>query len=202
MSCAARLSLRPGPRRRERSHSDRRRAKASVARRRSRRRPHPYAICRREQAHAGGSDRRTPCRTSSPIGARSRTLRKSACRQHFLDHAQAQGKPEIEPNGIADHFRRKAMAAIQRITGSRHGRPLAAAHSQLVKLTMPMLRTVMSSIMRRRRGLTWAIGNSCLRDGLQHPHPLRQETFTKSRSARRGSGFVQSQPSHPFRDLV
>src|SRR6202142_4795474 len=48
----------------------------------------------------------------------------------------------------------------------------------------------MSSIMRRRRGLNWAIGNSCLRDGLQHPHPLRQETLTKSRCARRGSGFV------------
>src|SRR5271167_4169554 len=53
-----------------------------------------------------------------------------------------------------------------------------------------MLRTVMSSIMRRRRGLNWAIGNSCLRDGLQHPHPLRQETLTKSQCARRGSGFV------------
>ena len=48
-----------------------------------------------------------------------------ARRQHFLDHAQAQGKPEIEPNGIADHFWRKAMAAIQRITGSRHDQRLA-----------------------------------------------------------------------------
>jgi len=46
-------------------------------------------------------------------------------RQHLLDHAKARGKPEIEPNGIADHFRRKAMAAIQRVTGSRHGRRLA-----------------------------------------------------------------------------
>src|ERR1700730_9687076 len=55
-----------------------------------------------------------------------------------------------------------------------------------------MLRTVMASIMRRPTGLTWAIGNSCLRDGLQHPHPLRQPTRAKSRSARRGSGFVQS----------
>jgi hypothetical protein len=48
-----------------------------------------------------------------------------ARRQHFLDHAQAQGKPEIQPNGIADHFRRKAMAAIQRVTGCRQGRCLA-----------------------------------------------------------------------------
>jgi hypothetical protein len=46
--------------------------------------------------------------------------------------------------------------------------------------------------VRRRRGLNWAIGTSCLRDGLQHPHILRQETLTKSRCARRGSGFVQS----------
>src|ERR1700720_2731220 len=48
-----------------------------------------------------------------------------ARRQHFLDHAKAQGKPKIEPNGIADHFCRKAMAAIQRISGSRHGQRLA-----------------------------------------------------------------------------
>ena len=48
-----------------------------------------------------------------------------ARRQHFLDHTKAQRKPEIQPNGIADDFRRKAMAAIQRITASRHGRRLA-----------------------------------------------------------------------------
>ena len=29
-----------------------------------------YAICRREQVRADGSDRRTPCQTSFPIGAR------------------------------------------------------------------------------------------------------------------------------------
>ena len=45
-----------------------------------------------------------------------------ARRQHFLDHTKAQRKPEIQPNGIADDFRRKAMAAIQRVTGSQHGR--------------------------------------------------------------------------------
>ena len=31
-----------------------------------------------------------------------------------------QGKPEIQPNRIADHLWRKAMAAIERITGCRH----------------------------------------------------------------------------------
>src|ERR1700684_349143 len=56
-----------------------------------------------------------------------------------------------------------------------------------------MFRIVMSSIMRRRRGLNSAIGGSCLRDGLQHPHPLRQEPLNKPRRSRRASGFVQSQ---------
>jgi hypothetical protein len=44
----------------------------------------------------------------------------SARREHFLDHAKAQGKPKIEPDRMADDFRRKAMAAIERVTGSRH----------------------------------------------------------------------------------
>jgi hypothetical protein len=38
-----------------------------------------------------------------------------ALRQHFLDHAKAQGKSEMELHGVADHFWRKAMAAIQRL---------------------------------------------------------------------------------------
>ena len=45
----------------------------------------------------------------------------SAGRQHLLDHAQAQRKPEIEPNRVDDHLRRKAVAAIERITGCRLG---------------------------------------------------------------------------------
>jgi hypothetical protein len=55
-----------------------------------------------------------------------------------------------------------------------------------------MFRIVMSSIMPRRRGLNSAIGGSCLRDGLQHPHPLRQKPLSKSPRSRRASGFVQS----------
>jgi hypothetical protein len=50
----------------------------------------------------------------------------STRRKHLLDHPKAQGKPEIEPNGIADHFRREPMAAIERVMGIRHGRPVAA----------------------------------------------------------------------------
>jgi hypothetical protein len=30
-----------------------------------------------------------------------------AGRQYLLDHAQAQGKPEVEPNRITDDFRRR-----------------------------------------------------------------------------------------------
>src|SRR6202451_4158028 len=44
-----------------------------------------------------------------------------ARRQHFFDHAKAQGKPEIEPNRMADHLRRKAMALVERVVGCRHG---------------------------------------------------------------------------------
>ena len=41
-------------------------------------------------------------------------------RDHLLDHAKAQGKPEIEPNGMACDLRRKAVAAIEGITSTRH----------------------------------------------------------------------------------
>ena len=44
----------------------------------------------------------------------------SARREHLLDHAKAQGKSKVEPDRIADHFRRKAMAAIQGGASSRH----------------------------------------------------------------------------------
>ena len=36
--------------------------------------------------------------------------------QHILDHAQAERKPEIEPNGVGNHFRWKPVATIERIT--------------------------------------------------------------------------------------
>src|SRR3984957_7960718 len=65
-----------------------------------------------------------------------------------------------------------------------------------------MFRIVMSSIMRRRRGLNSAIGGSCLRDRLQHPHPLRQEPLNKPRRSRRAGGFVQSPESIRSRLIV
>jgi hypothetical protein len=41
-------------------------------------------------------------------------------RQHLLDHAQAQGKTEVQPDGIADNFRRKAVASVARMTRRVH----------------------------------------------------------------------------------
>jgi len=35
------------------------------------------------------------------------------CRQKVLDHSQAEGKSEMEPNGVGDDLRREAMAAIK-----------------------------------------------------------------------------------------
>src|SRR3984957_3808552 len=57
--------------------------------------------------------------------------------QYLLDHAQAQGKPEVEPNRIPDDFRRKAMAAIEGFTSARHGSAYATIRSRSVKLTGP-----------------------------------------------------------------
>src|ERR1700722_10529873 len=60
-----------------------------------------------------------------------------AGRQYLLDHAQAQGKPEVEPHRITDDFRRKAMAAIEGFTSARHGSAYATIRSRSVKLTVP-----------------------------------------------------------------
>ena len=48
-------------------------------------------------------------------------------RQHFLDHAEAQREPKVQPNRVADHFRRETMAAIESVTVSRHDCRLAAS---------------------------------------------------------------------------
>lgn len=36
--------------------------------------------------------------------------------QHILDHPHAERKPVVEPYGMCNHFRRKPMATIERIT--------------------------------------------------------------------------------------
>src|SRR3984957_7390693 len=73
-----------------------------------------------------------------------------AGRQYLLDHAQAQGKPEVEPNRITDDFRRKAMAAIEGFTSARHGSAYATIRSRSVKLTVPTESIAIDSASCRR----------------------------------------------------
>ena len=41
----------------------------------------------------------------------------AACRQHFLDHAQAEREAKVQPHRLADHLGREAMASIGRLGG-------------------------------------------------------------------------------------
>jgi hypothetical protein len=51
--------------------------------------------------------------------------------QHLLDYAQAEREPEIQPDGMADHFSREAVAGIVRMTGRVHEREYASIPSPL-----------------------------------------------------------------------
>jgi hypothetical protein len=53
----------------------------------------------------------------------------ASCREHLLDHAQAQGKAEVQPDGVADDLGRKAVAGIARITGRFHALAYASIPS-------------------------------------------------------------------------
>jgi hypothetical protein len=58
--------------------------------------------------------------------------------QHLLHHAQAEGKPEVQPDGIADHVSPEAMADITTMTGRFHTSSMPASHYPEVNLTMPL----------------------------------------------------------------
>jgi hypothetical protein len=51
-------------------------------------------------------------------------------RDHFLDDAQTQRKPEIQPDSLADHLSRKAVAGM-RMTRRVHGPAYASSLSPL-----------------------------------------------------------------------
>jgi hypothetical protein len=57
--------------------------------------------------------------------------------QHLLDHAQAQGEPEVQPNRVADDFSWEATTGITRVTGVLHPSPMRASGHLSVKLTGP-----------------------------------------------------------------
>src|SRR3954471_14153586 len=48
----------------------------------------------------------------------------AAGRQHLFDHAQAQGKAEVEPNGVADDLAWKAVAGVGGLGAGCHAGPL------------------------------------------------------------------------------
>src|SRR4051812_13541872 len=60
--------------------------------------------------------------------------------QHLFDHAQAQGKAEVEPHGVADDLARKAVAGVGGLGCGCHARPLpvpAFPAKPRPKLTVP-----------------------------------------------------------------
>src|SRR5689334_24248101 len=44
----------------------------------------------------------------------------AACRQHLLDHAQAEGEAKVEPDGVADDLGWETVASIAGANGRRH----------------------------------------------------------------------------------
>src|SRR5215211_1171473 len=64
----------------------------------------------------------------------------AASRQHLFDHAQAQGKAEVQPHGVADDLAWKAVAGVGRLGYSCHAGHLpvpAFPAKPRPKLTVP-----------------------------------------------------------------
>lgn len=59
--------------------------------------------------------------------------------EHLLHHAQAKRKPEVQPDGIADHFRRKTVMGIAGIPGHLHSAPSPRSGHLPVNLTVPCI---------------------------------------------------------------
>src|SRR4051794_31800553 len=61
--------------------------------------------------------------------------------QHLCDHAQAQGKAEVEPDGVADDLAWKAVAGVGGLGGRCHAGPLPVptlSAKPRPKLTVPV----------------------------------------------------------------
>jgi hypothetical protein len=70
------------------------------------------------------------------------TNEDAAGRQHLLDHAQAEGKTEIQPHGMADHRGGIAVAAVagareRRRHANQLSQPTPAAKAMRNNMTMP-----------------------------------------------------------------
>jgi hypothetical protein len=60
----------------------------------------------------------------------------SGC-QHLLDYARAQGKPKVQPDGMAGHLSRKAVAGIARLACRVHPSRMALGGHHRINLTIP-----------------------------------------------------------------
>jgi hypothetical protein len=72
-------------------------------------------------AHAGGE---IPAKFLSPLAYRFVGYVDATHGERILDHAQAQGKAEIEPNDVGDHLGREAAAVINVRRGCRHAQAI------------------------------------------------------------------------------
>ena len=58
--------------------------------------------------------------------------------EHLLYHPQTEWKPEVEPDGMADHLSREAVADIARVTGVLHPLHMPLHGHLMVNLTVPV----------------------------------------------------------------
>ncbi|EIM24367.1 hypothetical protein MicloDRAFT_00070200 [Microvirga lotononidis] len=72
-----------------------------------------------------------------PLPHRLMADQDAAGSQHLLDHPRAKGKSKIQPDGVADYFRRKTVAGVARGTCRGHTSSMPAYHHSEVNLTVP-----------------------------------------------------------------
>jgi hypothetical protein len=111
------------------------------------------AGCRKTPADLVG---KAPTEFQSPLSHGFMADLNSTGGEHLLDHPQAQGKPEIQPLGVADHFSWEAVAGIARMIGLPPPLTLPASRHLPLKLTgstIPVSRQVAVFRGRTRRNL-------------------------------------------------
>jgi hypothetical protein len=75
---------------------------------------------RRAARTAADLVRKTLTELQRPMPHRLMADQDAAGRQHLLDHPKVERESKIEPDGMADHFSRKAVTGIARVMKSPH----------------------------------------------------------------------------------
>ena len=82
-----------------------------------------------------------------PLPHRLMTDHDPSGSEHLLDHPEAERKPKVQPDGMADNLSRKAVAGITRMTGLLHPSHMSGSRHLRVKLTVPcQKRSLVSSL--------------------------------------------------------